>query len=244
VLTKSTAGSWLAMLALCAFGMATGTAAEKGWLDLTASLDAFKAPTDAWQRVGSVSLNPDNPRRLVGKEGKEAWFNGPEGRARNLITRENFGDAEAHVEFLLARGSNAGVKFNGQYEIQIYDSFGKTELSGADCGGIYPRAEHKPKYHHIDKGVSPKVNACKAPGEWQTLDIVFQAPRFDAAGKKTANTRFVKVVLNGVVIHENVEVLYPTGAAWVDKEMAAGPLLLQGDHGPVAFRNVRIRSMK
>lgn len=224
-----------------------GAADESAWIDLMATekLDAFKSPpTEGWQWVGDVALNPDNPKRLIGKDGKGVWFNGPDGRARNLLTKENFGDAEAHVEFLVPKGSNAGVKFNGQYEIQILDSWGKKEIDGADCGGIYPRAEAKPKYHHIDKGVPPRVNACKAPGEWQTLDMVFQAPRFDADGKKTAHAKFVKVVLNGQVIHENVEVLYPTGAAWHDKESASGPLLLQADHGPVAFRNVRVRAIK
>src|SRR5262249_20932445 len=107
-----------------------------------------------------------------------------------------------------------------------------------------PRAELKPKYHHIDDGIAPKKNACKAPGEWQTLDMIFLAPRFDESGKKTANAKFVKVVLNGETVHENVEVEYPTGHAWHDKEMAKGPLLLQADHGPVAFRNLRVRPYK
>jgi hypothetical protein len=100
----------------------------------------------------------------------------------------------------------------------------------------------QPRYHHIDDGVAPRSNAARRSGEWQTLDIVFQAPRFDKQGKKTANARFVKVVLNGQVIHEDVEVECPTGNAWrLSKEVASGPLLLQGDHGPVAFRNVRVR---
>src|SRR5262249_61960449 len=121
---------------------------------------------------------------------------------------------------------------------------GKKDLTGDSCGGVYPRAEQKPKYHHIDKGVPPRTNAAKPAGEWQTLDITFQAPRFDAAGKKTANARFVKVVLNGQVVHEDVEVSTPTGAAWrLAKEVPSGPLFLQGDHGPVALRNVRLRPL-
>ena len=147
-----------------------------------------------------------------------------------------------HVEFLIPKGSNSGVKLQGLYEIQIRDSWGVKAPKGSDCGGIYPRAELKPKYHYLDKGVPPRLNACKKPGEWQTLDIRFQAPRFDADGKKTANARFLKVVLNGQVIHDNVEVPTPTGHAWHTQESATGPLLLQGDHGPVAFRNVRVRT--
>src|SRR5262249_40389924 len=120
----------------------------------------------------------------------------------------------------------------------------KEELTGNDCGGIYPRAEEQPKYRYLDKGVPPKVNAAKPAGEWQTLDITFKAPRFDADGKKTANGRFLKVVHNGEGIHENVEVEYPRGTAWrLKKEVAKGPLLLQADHGPVAFRNLRIRPL-
>jgi hypothetical protein len=130
----------------------------------------------------------------------------------------------------------------GLYEIQIFDSHGKKELTGSDCGGIYPRGEQQPKYHTIDKGVPPRVNAARPAGEWQTLDITFRAPRFDADGKKTVDARFVKVVLNGQVIHENEAVHYPTGSAWrLAKEVPRGPLLLQADHGPVAFRNVRVR---
>jgi len=79
---------------------------------------------------------------------------------------------------------------------------------------------------------------------WQTLDIVFQAPRFDAAGKKTANARIVRAVLNGQVIHENQELLTPTGDRWKNPEMAEGPIMLQGDHGPIAFRNVRVRPVE
>ena len=101
----------------------------------------------------------------------------------------------------------------------------------------------KPRYHTIDDGTPPSKNACREPGQWQTLKIRFRAPRFDAAGKKTANAKFERVELNGQVIHENREVAYPTGAAWHNKEHAEGPLLLQGDHGPVAFRNLRIKTL-
>jgi hypothetical protein len=84
------------------------------------------------------------------------------------------------------------------------------------------------------------VNASRPPGEWQSFDVIFRAPRFDASGVKIANAKFVKVVHNGQVIHENIEVRGPTRGARFGDEKSAGPLLLQGDHGPVAYRNVRI----
>jgi hypothetical protein len=100
-----------------------------------------------------------------------------------------------------------------------------------------------PRYHHIDDGVPPRVNAARPFGQWQTLDVIFRAPRFDAEGKKVRNARFEKVVLNGQLIHENVDLSSPTGHAWRLKERARGPILLQGDHGPVAFRRIRVRAL-
>ncbi|MCZ7637199.1 MAG: DUF1080 domain-containing protein [Verrucomicrobia bacterium] len=84
------------------------------------------------------------------------------------------------------------------------------------------------------------------PGEWQTFDITFTAPRFDATGRKTAPARFVQVRHNGRLIHENVALTGPTRAAvWESErdEKPTGPLMLQGDHGPVAYRNLRLRPL-
>jgi hypothetical protein len=186
-------------------------------------------------------MDAKNPKMLMANPGRGVLVNGPKGRTRNLLSKQKFGDIEAHLEFLIPQRSNSGVKFEGLYEIQISDSHGVQHPKAMDCGGIYPRAELEPQYHYLDEGVPPRVNAARPAGDWQTLNVLFQAPRFDAAGKKTANARFVKVVLNGQLIHENVEVKTPTGHAWREREMPTGPLLLQADHGPVAFRNVRVR---
>jgi hypothetical protein len=233
----------LSLVAIFVFSaVAIGRAGEGGWTDLTAQgLEAWQKPTGDWFVAGGVSLDAQNPKLLAATPGTGVLVNGKTGRTRNLLSKEKYGDIEVHVEFLIPKRSNSGVKFEGLYEIQIFDSFGVKNLTGSDCGGIYPRAEQKPVYHHIDKGIAPRTNAARPAGEWQTLDVIFQAPRFDAAGKKTANARFVKVVLNGQVIHEDVEVKTPTGHAWHDKEIPRGSLLLQGDHGPVAFRNIRVR---
>jgi hypothetical protein len=126
------------------------------------------------------------------------------------ISKDAFGDCEAHVEFLLSRDSNSGVYLMGRYEIQIYDSWKKeSDYPGIECGGIYQRWDEirNPKGY---EGHSPKVNASKPPGEWQTFDFVFRAPNFDASGKKVQNACFVMVRHNGVLIHENVELTGPT----------------------------------
>jgi hypothetical protein len=216
---------------------------EPTWINLMGEkpLEAWEARADEWLIGSDAELDAKDSKRLVVKPGQGVLVNGKRGRAKDLLSKQKFGDIEVHVEFLVPKGSNSGVKLEGLYEIQIYDSWGKKEPTASDCGGIYPRAELKPNYHHIDKGFPPRSNACKRPGEWQTLDITFVTPRFDDKGVKTANARFVKVLLNGTLIHENVEVKTPTGHAWREKEITEGPLLLQADHGPVAFRNVRLR---
>lgn len=219
---------------------------DDGWKSLDAANDfeAWKKPVGEWVTAESVALDAENPKAMTFKPGKEILVNGPKGKSRDLVTRDEFGDVEVHVEFYLPKGSNSGLKLMGVYEIQLCDSFGKKELTGSDCGGIYPRAELKPKYHHIDKGIAPKVNACKEPGEWQTLDAIFTAPRFDESGKKTQHARVVKATLNGQVIHENQDLETPTGHVHAQQETAKGPLLFQADHGPVAFRNLKVRAFK
>lgn len=218
------------------------TAADPEWIDLNA-LEVWK-PAPGWKAVGSVALDGKDPKQLAATAGDGILANAPRGRTANLETRQSFADAEFRCEFLIPRGSNAGVKLMGAYEIQILDTHAATTLNGNSCGGIYPRGEDRPRYHTIDNGTPPRINAAKPPGEWQSLEITFRAPRFDAAGLKTSHARFDRVVLNGALIHENAEVRYPTGSAWrVKKEVAAAPLLLQGDHGPVAFRNVRVRPL-
>ncbi len=200
-----------------------------------------------WKFAKSVTLDSGKSNRLIpeGEGEGEVWVNGPTGRVPNLITKKNYQDVEVELEFLLGRNSNSGIKFQAVYEIQLRDTAGnKGPLSGDDCGGIYPRAADKPKYHHLDKGIAPKVNAAKPAGEWQTLTAQFRSPRFNDKGEKIENAKIISAKLNGQLIHENVELQHPTGANWVKKEVANGPFMLQSDHGPTAFRNVKIREVK
>jgi len=218
----------------------------EGWIDLM-KIDAWKKVDPKWIYTDEVKLNSEKNNRLTAtaKEGGTIWVNAETGRLPDLYTKSDFGDCEVHVEFLIAKNSNAGIKFHGVYEIQILDSFGtKKELSGDSMGGVYPRADAKMGYKHIDKGIAPKVNAAKPAGEWQTLDVVWKSPRFDDKGEKTANAMIVKATLNGEVIHENQELKTPTGANWTLKEKPSGPFMFQADHGPVAFRNLRIKPTK
>jgi hypothetical protein len=185
-----------------------------------------------WSVAGRALLDPNAPNRLFAQPGTGVLLSGDDGRGVDLITEVQHGDCDLHVEFNVPQGSNSGVYFHGHYEVQILDSFGKADkdLKYGDCGGIYNTA-------------APKTNVSQMPGEWQSFDVTFQAPRFDEKGKKIGNARFVKVLHNGVAIHENVEVKGPTTAALGGPEQPRGPLMLQGDHGPVAFRNLRLKQL-
>ena len=204
-------------------------------------LAGWRPPQGTWQVGGSVALDPSHPEHLVISPGDGALVNNPKGPTVNLISVPEFGDIELHVEFCIPKRSNSGVYLMGRYEIQIYDSYGveKGEYPGMECGGVYQRWING----HGENGHSPRVNASKPPGEWQSFDITFRAPRFDADGKKVSNAKFVKVAHNGKIIHENIDLTGPTRAAHWDDEKPVGPIMLQGDHGPVAYRNLRVKTV-
>ncbi len=204
-------------------------------------LEAWRAPRGDWEVAAGVTIDPKNERRLSVEKGTGVIVNGPRGRTRNFLTRKEYGDVHVHIEFVVPRGSNSGVYFMGRYEIQVLDSWGVKAPRYSDCGGIYQRWDpRRGKGKEGFEGRPPRVIAARKPGEWQSFDVTFKAPRFGSNGKKIANARFVKVVHNGVVIHENQEVTGPTRAASFKDERPLGPLMLQGDHGPVAYRNLRI----
>jgi hypothetical protein len=206
----------------------------------------FRKVDPAWHSVQAVTLDPANPRKLTIEAGKGVWTNAPKGTAQDLYTTREYGDVAVEIEFLIPQRSNSGIKLMGLYEVQITDSHGKSKMTGSECGGIYPRAELLPKYRHLDEGIAPKSNACGKPGEWQKLELAFRAAKHEGEGKdrkKIANARFDRVVLNGTVIHENLEVSSPTGHNWTKVEPAKGPLMLQLDHGPVAVRKFMARDL-
>jgi sugar phosphate isomerase/epimerase len=198
----------------------------------------WRADTAQWQIVGGAHLNAADEKALQAEPGEEAILNGPAGRTANLFSKQEFGDVRAHVELVVPKDSNSGVYLMGRYEVQVYDSWQKQpEYPGIECGGIYQRWDESRDPKGFE-GHSPRVNASKAPGQWQTFDIVFRAPRFDKTGRKITNARFEKVVHNGVLVHSDIDLTGPTRASAYDDEKPTGPLMLQGDHGPVAYRNI------
>jgi len=184
--------------------------------------------------VGSAKLDPRDPKRfVVSADGSELINNSPaHGQSLDLYTQVLHGDAVISLEVMVPKDSNSGIYVMGEYEVQVLDSYGKDANPGpGDMGAIYgAQPPKKPKY--------------RAPGEWNSFEIHWQAPRFDAEGHKTANARFLKVVLNGAVIHENLEMPSATPGGVDGREKPKGPLMFQGNHGAVAYRNIRIEPLQ
>ncbi len=207
------------------------------------NLDEFRPAAGNWRIVGEVSADLNTEQDLSSQPGEGILVNIPsDGQRDNLFTGWEHGDMELELEFMMPKGSNAGIYLQGRYEIQLFDSWGVPSPTFADAGGIYERWDPtRPDGQQGYQGHPPSMNVSRAPGLWQNFKIHFQAPRFDDKGHKIANAKMVKVVHNGVVIHENVELTGPTRAAAFQDEKATGPLMIQGDHGPVAIRNIRYK---
>jgi hypothetical protein len=213
-------------------------------------LSAFRspttpAPTANWRIAGEVIADLDRPDALTTRPGTGILVNTlltprQQGRPFDLLTGLEHGDLRLELDYMLAKGANSGVYLQGRYEVQLFDSWGLKTPSVHDNGAIYERwDETRPAGRQGYEGTPARQNAGRAPGLWQHLQIDFQAPRFDASGRKTQNARLLRVELNGVLIHENVALSGPTRGPLADTETARGPLLFQGDHGAVAFRNIR-----
>ncbi len=204
----------------------------------------FQPSPKNWHLASTIFFDPLQAGKGKVIPGTGTLVNLPDKKNNgNLFTNMEHGDIELELEFMMDKGSNAGVYLQGRYEVQIFDSWGVVNPRFSDAGGIYQCWDtNRGTGREGFEGHPPRVNASKAPGLWQHFRIVFRAPRFDKQGHKTTNARFVQVVYNGVTVQENVEVSGPTRSASFTDEKPLGPLMLQGDHGPVAFRNIRYKT--
>lgn len=235
-----------ACLFVTVIGVPVAEAQFQGLAPDTLRLDdfsAFQSSPENWSIVDSVWADPARSHHLRATSGTGVLVNRPtEGARGHLRTQWTHGDVEIEMDVLMPRGSNSGIYLQGRYEVQLLDSWDVQTPTFGDMGGIYQRWDDgRPEGERGFEGHPPRVNVAKAPGLWQHLKIHFRAPRFNEAGKKVEDARFEKVTLNGVVIHRNIELSGPTRAAAFQDETPAGPLLIQGDHGPVAIKNIRYK---
>ncbi len=195
---------------------------------------------------------PEDAIVLFDGEDTSAWVRTPEQwsvtdeamqvSGSNLRTREEFGDHRIHIEYRIpymssARGQgrgNSGVYVHGRYEVQVLDSFGSEDI--VDVGTTGSNAA-------IYDIFEPDENASLPPGEWQTYEIEFYAPRFDENGAKEEDARMT-VIHNGVTVHDDVSLPRATPGGITMQEGETGPILLQ-DHGGdrVRYRNIWVEEL-
>jgi len=186
---------------------------------------------------GTVLLGDDGDlsRLEMEKDGGEVTWEERDGVLTvgkgDVVTRKDYGDMRLHVEFKLPKTNknwkndgNSGLYIQQRYEVQILNSHGR-ELRMVDCGALYRQR-------------TPDVNACLPVGEWQTFDILFHQPRWNKDGEKIKNAR-ISVMLNGVMIHNDVEIPNKTGVG-KQEGPEKRPLRLQHHGNPVQFRNIWI----
>jgi hypothetical protein len=161
--------------------------------------------------------------------------------AGGIVSREAFGDAQVHVEWMAplpATGEgqergNSGVFLMGRYEVQVLDSYGNTTYPDGQAASIFGQ-------------YPPLVNASRPPGEWQSYDIIFHRPRFDASGRVTSPARMT-VLHNGVLVQDNVLLSGPTAFQRrppYEKHADRLPLFLQDHEMRVRFRNIWVRDLE
>lgn len=208
-----------------------------------------QAPSDAIVLFDGTDLSAwtgtkqDDPKKKkYNPEGQARWKveNGymectPTG---NLKTKQAFGDCQLHIEWRTANpragesqgAGNSGVFFQGRYEVQVLDNFENRTYADGMAGSMYGQTP-------------PLVNALKKPGEWQSYDIVFQAPRFD--GEKLVSPAYMTVFLNGVLLQHKQEILWPTTHKKLNayKAHGADSIILQDHNNDTRFRNIWIREL-
>lgn len=178
--------------------------------------DGFRPLFNGVDLAGWGLRNPDGKGTWSAQNGMLVNEIPEGGHGTDLVSTEKFGDFTVRYEYLVPKGANSGFYLRGRYEIQVFDDFGKAPEMGGN-GAIY--------------SIKPaSQNASKPAGQWQTVEATIR-------GNK------ISVTLNGVKIHENVEVTRGTGGQLDNNLDQPGPILLQGDHGAVAFRNIRIKKL-
>ncbi len=229
------------------------------YLAILANLIAFgicaaQEPSPAPPKVESVTADDGPPSDAIvlldgtdlsAFRGAEQWRASEDhvivsGRNPFIETKQSFGDCQLHLEFAVPakisgkgqhRG-NSGVYFMGLYEVQILDSRNNKTYSNGQCAALYAQTP-------------PKVNVCREPGQWQSYDIAFKAPRFDESGE-LVSPAYATVFHNGVLVQSHVAFKGPTDIRPVSKytsHPAKLPLRIQNHRCPVQFRNIWIRRL-
>jgi hypothetical protein len=207
---------------------------NEGWLRLTYgdALD-FWPEHEGWKLV-DAELDANDPTKLVTKDGVNALVNCGD-KVGNMRSFSGFGDAKIHMTFMVPKGGATALMVQGNYGILLCDPGDSSELTTKSCGAIIGGEKWA--------GKAPALPVFRGPGENHDLDLVFRAPRFDDDGNKIENARFVSVMVDDVLIHQEVELPEPSRSA-LGAERASAPLVVRGDLGACAVGDIRLKPMQ
>ena len=201
-------------------------------------LSTFQNAPRHWRIVGNVFYDLKDENIIKEEKGTGVLIYNPKDNDNQpILTNVEHGDMDLEFDFMMPKGSISAVYLQGSYGIRLNDSWDQTNSIAEASGAIYQPIEgNKP----VAPIIPPRYDVCKAPGLWQNLKIFFQAPKFDGTGKKISNAKFAKVVYNGVLIHENIEVPEAGSHSHPGYENPLGTLTFSSDDG-IAIRNIRYK---
>jgi glucose/arabinose dehydrogenase len=223
---------------------------EEGWLRLS-FLDALAQwDSQGWSLV-DADLDPKDPTRLLITKGDSALVNvphdvadaarsGPPGAtATDFTSKALFGEGRYHAEVMLPEGGRTTLWLMGRYGIDLPDRRAIAESAAGPAGTRFGAVLATAK----DAEHPPALDAWLGSGQWHDLDVMLTPPRFDADGRKIANARIERVLLNDVLLHEGLELAGPClGAPLAGQpEAPTGPLIVSGTRGACALRQLRVR---
>jgi type 1 glutamine amidotransferase len=203
-----------------ALGLVPGDGKPQGTratLDPTESAQGFRLIFNGSDLAGWHLRNANGPKSWSAQNGMLVNTIPPEGHGTDLVTDEKFFNFTARYEYMIPKGANSGFYLRGRHEVQILDDGDAAQPSNSSNGSIYSQ-------------YAPSVMASKKAGQWQTVEATI-------VGNK------VTVILNGTKILDNVTCDRPSGGELDNRVTEPGPIFVQGDHGAVAFRNVRIKPL-
>jgi len=175
----------------------------------------FKPLFNGENLTGWHLRNPNGPASWSAQNGMLVNSIPKDGHGTDLVTDEKFWNFTVRYDFMVPKDSNSGFYLRGRHEVQVLDDSGEGKATTTSNGSFY-------------NNIAPSAYASRKPGEWQTAEVTL-------VGNKAT------VILNGVKIHDNVTIDKPTGGELDNKVNEPGPFFLQGDHGAIAFRNVRVK---
>lgn len=196
-------------------------------LTANAQTQVFTMPAKGWESVGQVAVPLSKQQVLATTPGDGVLVHASDrkGRPADLVTVSAYGDIELAFDYLLAEGAEATLYLHDVYPIILTDSREEATPTARTNGGA--------------AGYPPRQQVGRAPGLWQRLHIAFSAPRFDSEGHQTAAARLVRAQLNGVTIHEGVQLKAPEGSI----ETAEAPVRLKVNHGAIALKDITINGL-